>query len=232
MPKLASVLWLAVFAVVAGLNLASATSPTGPIRLMDPNANSLKEAAFRPALTELRENQHAEKPGQVLDSALANVVTDGRPRPEIAYKSPAFKTNLRLSDARTIDLTASTFQTPNTPENVLDNDPSTRWSALGYGQWIAFDLGSAQNIIDVNIGFHRGDVRKADIDIQISTNGVEWQTVFSGSQPQYSLDEQSFDISGSVARYVRLLGYGNEENNWNSITSVRIQTHDIQEWLN
>ena len=38
-------------------------------------------------------------------------------------------------------LGASSVDGTNAPENTLDGNPGTRWSALGDGEWIAYDLG-------------------------------------------------------------------------------------------
>jgi len=37
---------------------------------------------------------------------------------------------------------ASGYQDPNVPQNTLDTDFATRWSAYGDGQWIRYDLGA------------------------------------------------------------------------------------------
>jgi hypothetical protein len=37
-------------------------------------------------------------------------------------------------------VTASDYQPPNTPQNTLDGNTKTRWSALGDGAWIAYEL--------------------------------------------------------------------------------------------
>src|ERR1051325_2018778 len=41
---------------------------------------------------------------------------------------------------------ASAYQDPNVPQNALDNNVGTRWSANGAGQWIRYDLGSTMTV--------------------------------------------------------------------------------------
>ena len=45
------------------------------------------------------------------------------------------------------------------PEHTLDGDLGSRWSALGDGEWIAYDLGRVERVLSVNIAFHAGDTQ-------------------------------------------------------------------------
>src|SRR5438093_10348163 len=45
----------------------------------------------------------------------------------------------------------------NVPQNTLDNNLATRWSAYGDGQWIRYDLGALTAIDGVNIAWYLGD---------------------------------------------------------------------------
>jgi len=111
----------------------------------------------------------------------------------------------------------------NVPENTLDNNLGTRWSALGDGQWIQYDLGGQKVVDSVDIAFYKGDQRRTTVDIQISNNASSWQTLWSGKQPQSTLNLQRFDVTDSAARYVRIVGRGNDAGSmWNSITEVKI----------
>jgi hypothetical protein len=110
----------------------------------------------------------------------------------------------------------------NIPENTLDGDLGTRWSADGQGQWIRYDLGSVQNIEEVRIAFYIGNQRTSTFDIQVSQNDTDWTTVLSTTSGGDTLQLQHFSFSSAPARYVRYLGYGNSQNNWNSLTEVEI----------
>ncbi|MBU2886204.1 discoidin domain-containing protein [Gilvimarinus agarilyticus] len=112
----------------------------------------------------------------------------------------------------------------NTPDNTLDNSLSSRWSAQGDGQWIEYDLGQVYSVDTLEIALYKGDQRTSTLDIQTSADGNNWQTVFSGEQPSSTSSQQTFDVTDSDARYVRIVGYGNSSNDWNSITEVDIET--------
>jgi hypothetical protein len=113
----------------------------------------------------------------------------------------------------------------NVAGNVLDNDLNTRWSANGDGQWIQFCLNSATTVTGVQIAFYNGTTRTSTFDILTSTDGASWSTkatnkVSSGT----SLNLETFSITATTAKYVRIVGHGNSVNAWNSYTEVRVQT--------
>jgi hypothetical protein len=119
-------------------------------------------------------------------------------------------------------VSASSFQAPNEPANTLDGSLSTRWSSEGDGQWIQYDLGTPQVISQVFIAWYRGDLRTAGFTIQVSTDATTWTDVFNGRSSGSMLGLQPYDIATVTARYIRIVGFGNAENNWNSITEVEI----------
>ncbi len=114
----------------------------------------------------------------------------------------------------------------NIPCNIMDNNPATRWSAEGDGEWASFDLGSQKQFDQLQISFYFGDTRKTYFDLQVSNDGQTWTTinnqVFESSGNGLALEDFNFTIQN--ARYVRYLGHGNSQpnNDWNSITELRI----------
>src|SRR3989344_7340177 len=110
----------------------------------------------------------------------------------------------------------------NIPENTLDSNFSTRWSALGVGQWIRYDLGNLSHISNVSIAFYQGDIRRQNFTISVSVNGSTWQRVHSNIiSSGNTLSLENYPINRTV-KYLKITGYGNSVNNWNSITEVKI----------
>lgn len=110
----------------------------------------------------------------------------------------------------------------NVPSNTLDGSLSTRWSANGNGQTITYDLGSIQLVKEVKIAFYNGGSRTANFDIQVSSNGTQFSTIFTGSSSGSSTQLETFDVPDMPGRFVRIVGYGNSSNSWNSITEVEL----------
>jgi hypothetical protein len=113
----------------------------------------------------------------------------------------------------------------NVPANVLDNNLDTRWSASGDGQWIQFCLSAQTSVSGVQIAFYKGNERRSTFDVLTSTDGTSWTTAASGLESSgTSLALQTFSFAGRTAKYVRIVGHGNNLNAWNSYTEVKIIT--------
>src|SRR3989442_610036 len=110
----------------------------------------------------------------------------------------------------------------NLPQNTLDNDLATRWSAQGDGQWIRYDLGALAAIDHVDIAWYLGDTRSSSFDIQVSLDTVTWTKVFSGQSSGQTLQLESYPFPTTAGRYVRIVGHGNSASSWNSIAAVAI----------
>ncbi len=121
----------------------------------------------------------------------------------------------------TITVTASEYQDPNLPENTLDGNPDTRWSAEGDGQWITYDLGVTVNLQGVLIAFYLGNQRQAYFRVQVSQDGTQYRTVLYGTSSGNTNGLELFALPDTVpARYIRIVGFGNSRNKWNSLTEV------------
>ncbi len=110
----------------------------------------------------------------------------------------------------------------NGPANVFDGSLSTRWSANGDGEYITLDLGSTRAVGALNIAWYQGSSRTADFEIYIGDdpNNLYFATAGTSSGTTTSLEHVEFiDQQG---RYVRIVGYGNSSNSWNSITEVEV----------
>ena len=110
----------------------------------------------------------------------------------------------------------------NVPKNTLDNDLDTRWSAEGDGEWIMFELAERTEVEAVAIAWYKGDARVADFRVEVSSDGTTWIPVFEGSSSGTSRDLQTYSFSPTRANQVRIVGYGNTQNDWNSLTEVRL----------
>ena len=117
---------------------------------------------------------------------------------------------------------ASDYQDGNPPEHTLDGNLNTRWSALGDGQWIEYDLRDSTTVGYVKIAWFKGDRRRAAFDIEVSGDGANWIQAYSGQSSGTTLNLASYDFNDVTARYVRTVGHGNTENVWNSITEAEI----------
>ncbi len=65
----------------------------------------------------------------------------------------------------------------------------------------------------------------AEFEIQTSVDSVNWSTRFKGNSSGTTKDLENYDITDTLARYIRIIGLGNNLNAWNAITEVEIKWH-------
>ena len=119
-------------------------------------------------------------------------------------------------------VTASSYEAFNTPANTIDGDLNTRWSAKGDGQWVSYDLGSFKTLSEIRIAWHAGWRRTATFEVEVSANEQDWTLAYSGSSSGTTAELQGYALADVTARYVRIVGYGNSQNKWNSISEVQL----------
>ncbi|MGP4112750.1 chondroitinase-B domain-containing protein [Streptomyces sp. 4N509B] len=121
-----------------------------------------------------------------------------------------------------VDVAASDHD-GNVPENTLDGDLTTRWSAEGDGVWISYDLGATHTVGSVSLAWHRGDTRTHTFDVELSEDGSTWTTALAGQRTSGATTAaERYDIADGPARHVRIVGYGNTDNDWTSITETTL----------
>lgn len=113
--------------------------------------------------------------------------------------------------------------------NAIDGDtsPVSRWSALGTQLELVLDIGEVKTIGSLKIKWHQGAERQANFSVDTSNNQSTWQNVLSESTSsgKHSGFEQ-VNLTSSEARYVKIVGMGNSENDWNSI--VEVEAHSCE----
>ncbi|NOU74992.1 DNRLRE domain-containing protein, partial [Paenibacillus sp. LMG 31458] len=130
--------------------------------------------------------------------------------------------SVSVDDSLPVQTVTNSANDGNAPENTLDRNFDTRWSAEGKGQWIQYDLGAETDIRSVSIGWYKANERQETFDIATSKDGQTWETRFSGKSAITMLNMENYDIGDGSARYVRIIGYGNSVSLWNSIAEVQI----------
>lgn len=103
---------------------------------------------------------------------------------------------------------------------IVDGDSSTDWSISTPG-WIAFDFGRPRELRELQAIWYKGNERVAYFDIDVSDDGVNWQTVFSG-ESLVTDGFETYTFEPVKARYIRINGKGNSKNSYVSICEVRV----------
>ena len=108
------------------------------------------------------------------------------------------------------------------PTQTVDNNMGTRWTAEGLGQWIQYDLGTAQTLTGVEIAWYQGHTAQTQFGVRASEDGVTWQDLYQGTSSGTSTDFERV-LTGPVrARYVQIVGHGTAAAPVTSISEVRL----------
>lgn len=125
----------------------------------------------------------------------------------------------------TVSSVSASAHDGNVPANTIDGNLSTRWSANGSGQYITYDLGSNKSIESMKIAWYKGDQRTAYFKIRAGGSTSSLTTIYnaqtSGSSGS-STALETYTFEATTARYVRITGFGNSSNTWNSVTEAEI----------
>jgi len=117
------------------------------------------------------------------------------------------------------------FEETHGPENTIDGDleADSRWSNQGQGapKSILLDLGAQQMLKSLNIAWHKGDSRKSEFTVDVSTDNKSFQNVIPTRQSGgTTLELEPYDFDDVKAQFVKITANGNESNDWNSIVEI------------
>ncbi|GAA0854770.1 polysaccharide lyase family 7 protein [Aliiglaciecola litoralis] len=110
------------------------------------------------------------------------------------------------------------------PDYATDNNTasSSRWSSDGTNTFLTLDLGSPQTIAALTIKWFKGAKRVALFAVQTSLDNINWLDALS--QTQSSGKHSGFELVSldeSQARYIKILGFGNNLDSNNGIVEVK-----------
>jgi hypothetical protein len=110
----------------------------------------------------------------------------------------------------------------NVPQNTMDDQLGTRWSNLGKGSWIDYDLGSLKSMQGVAIAWHEGNLRANTFTISVSPDGMSYTPVYSGTSTGTTTAAETYTFSALTSRRLRITFQGNSLNEWASIAEARV----------
>lgn len=128
----------------------------------------------------------------------------------------------------TVTLANATDDDGNVPANAIDGKLDTRWSAFGKGQFLRLDLGTPKKVNKIKIAWYQGDKRSNSFEITTAANtGDSFISRFKGNSQQGSTALQEYPIPETTCRYIRIIGYGNTQNDWVSISEAEVWGPDV-----
>jgi F5/8 type C domain/Calcineurin-like phosphoesterase len=112
-------------------------------------------------------------------------------------------------------------QVGNPASNAIDKNLNTRWSNEGLGSWIQIDLGEKKVVCGIEVNWYSGNTRVVSFDVSLSDDGNNFVKVFSGNSGK-TLSEENYNFTDESARYVRITVTKNTQNNWASISELKV----------
>ncbi|XXF75655.1 heparin lyase I family protein [Myxococcaceae bacterium GXIMD 01537] len=109
----------------------------------------------------------------------------------------------------------------NGPANTMDDRLDTRWSSLGKGQWIDYDLGSNKAVSGIAVAWHEGNKRANTFTLSVSPDGINYTQVYSGRSSGTTTAAETYTFPSVTTRRVRVTVQGNTLNDWASIAEAR-----------
>ncbi|HEX5748436.1 MAG TPA: heparin lyase I family protein [Archangium sp.] len=110
----------------------------------------------------------------------------------------------------------------NVPGNTKDDRLDTRWSNLGKGSWIDYDLGSDKAVSGVSVAWHQGNMRASNFRVSVSSDGMNYTSVYTGKSSGTTTAAETYSFAQRTTRRVRIYVDGNTLNDWASIAEARV----------
>jgi len=134
--------------------------------------------------------------------------------------------NPNTVELKVASIAASSYQVPNYPENLYDDDPDTRWASQGMNEWVLFELESPAYIDFIKLAFFNGDDRTAYFDVSASIDNENWEPLMTDYKScGFSVTKQAYPLAESKAskqfKYIKITGFCNSQNDWNSFTEFK-----------
>ncbi|MCK9478303.1 MAG: polysaccharide lyase beta-sandwich domain-containing protein [Firmicutes bacterium] len=140
--------------------------------------------------------------------------------------------NVSMNEYDIISVTAA-GDDGNIPENVLDGNLLTRWSLQGTeDSWLILEFDEVKPIGLIGVAQYNGtEGRMATFDLDVSDDGLNWVTVFSGNSSGTTNDIEYYNAGDVNARFVRYNGHGRTYSDWNSVTEIKIYPPGAETYL-
>ncbi len=127
-------------------------------------------------------------------------------------RNTASKTRLLIQSVSAV----SVPEAENFPAKAFDGDLSTRYAAQNFDA--TFDLGSVCQLDSVDLAFWFNEIRRQKYSLSVSADGINYVDVFNGTSALGNTYE-TVNVN-SYARYIRVRGFGNSDNDWTSLLEI------------
>jgi len=129
---------------------------------------------------------------------------------------------MELQQETQIDLHVHPSTGPSNKNLLFDGSLESTWSALGKNVYIDFELMKEAVPQEVGISWYKGDSRSYHFEIQLSCGGGQFVPVYQGKSSGKSNEIEKYTFEGCVASDMRIMFFGNDENEWNAVSEIEL----------
>jgi len=105
--------------------------------------------------------------------------------------------------------------------DAFDKNNGTYWAESGKGLWIEGVFEEIETVSEVAVYWHSGDKRASNFEIHISEDGENYTKVYEGVSDGVTAGYEYYKLPPETkAKYVRIVGFENSSNAWNSIKEI------------
>ena len=108
------------------------------------------------------------------------------------------------------------------PQNLTDNNITTRWANNDAKSSITLDLGKEAELCSINVSWYKGNERTTDFTISGSNDSNSFTDVLTHKSAGSTPDLEGYNLPDIVSRYVRITVSGSTESGWASISEIKI----------
>ncbi|WP_432453724.1 MULTISPECIES: discoidin domain-containing protein [unclassified Agarivorans] len=125
-----------------------------------------------------------------------------------------------------VDVKANSHDKAHVAKNVLDSSKKTRWANKGES-WIQFEFAGEQKLSKLDLSVFKGDERKASFNLEVSSDGQNWQKVFEAVSSGTTRDYERYNFAPVTAKFARINGFGTDvSQSWTAFYDIRFQSDD------
>ncbi len=204
------------------------TSGLQPIRI---GANSLTVSNFfKGSLDEVRIWDRALSSQEVKDAFEQGIFDTNRQIVYLSFSSsttpipqpPSSEGDSQCTKLDVASTKANGYDAPTPPSNTIDGNLDTRWSNLGMGSYIVYDLGTTKKICNIDIAWYRGNERTMTFTLSSSSDGDSFTNLYSNKSSGSTTSFENYNFQNTDGRYLKITVTGNTMNEWASIAEVKI----------
>ena len=114
-------------------------------------------------------------------------------------------------------------ETTESPYSSVDNNMGSYWAAPGKGMWITFEFEQPEVLTAIDLKWMQSHLRKETFELYVSEDGENFELIFKGDSAGNTEDFERYNVnSDKEYKYVKVIGFENTVNNWNSLAEIHI----------